>query len=70
VTDERDQHTNRERPHAADEIAQHVDDEIANALNTGTARRRDITEAIVQDVDHEINDTDEALDRGPDIGRQ
>jgi hypothetical protein len=63
--DQRD-HTS-ERPHAADEIRQNVEDRIANALNRSADHRgqRDITEAIVQDVDTDINDTDRALDRGP-----
>jgi len=60
--------TNRERPHAADEIRQNVEDKIADALNRSSnhSGKRDITQAIVQDVDADINDTEEALDRGPD----
>jgi hypothetical protein len=62
------EHTNRERPHAADEIRQRVRDKIDDALNHNSNQpgKRDITQAIVGDVDREINDTDEALDKGPD----
>lgn len=55
----------RERPSAAEEIRRHTQDEIANAQAAPGSGRRDISEAIVEDVDAAINDTDTALDRGP-----
>jgi hypothetical protein len=63
--------TGSERPHAADEIRQNVDAKITDALNRGANHpgERDITQAIVQDVGADLNESDEALDRGPDISR-
>lgn len=59
--------TRHERPHAAEEIRQNVEDKISDALNRSTDHQgsRDITQAIVKGVDIDINETERALDRGP-----